>query len=172
MLLESTEKKIDEKAVIVMSPPDSWNEEKPFPEGRYIPKFKRVKSDDPTKGTLLERRRGPFPVGVAVEAPVPADWYDKDAPKSPPKVRLAVIGHGGVFIGEKLAPMREKLFLDTTNWLLGRDNLLARDNETWEYPRITLDEKARQLWITGACFALPLLFLYLGLGVWLVRQIR
>jgi hypothetical protein len=172
MLLEGSEKRIDEKAVIMMTAPDAWNEEKPFPEGRYIPKFKRVKSDDPTKGTLLERRRGPFPIGVAVETTVPAEWYERDTPKSPAKVRLAVLGHGGLFIGEKLPPMREKLFLDTTNWLLGRDNLLARDHETWEYPRIQISARDKQLWTVGICYALPLLFLYVGVCVGLVRQMR
>jgi hypothetical protein len=155
-----------------MSGSDGWNEAKPFPTDRYIPRFKRAKSDDPTKGTLQERRRGPFPIGVAIESQVPMDWYEKDAPKKPTKIRLAVIGQGGLFIGDRLPPMREKLFLDTANWLLGRDNLLARDNETWQYPRIEMSETHQKWWIAGACFVLPLAFLYIGICVMLVRQMR
>lgn len=166
------DRKMDEKPVILMSGTEGWNEAKPFPTDRYLPRYSRVKSDDPTKGTLAERRRGPFPIGVAIESTVPMDWYEKDAPKTPTKIRLAVIGHGGLFIGEKLPPMREKLFLDTTNWLLGRDSLLVRDNETWQYPRIELSSNARKLWITGVCFVMPLLFLYVGVCVGLVRQMR
>ncbi len=172
MVLADRKKEVDEKATILMTGPDSWNEEKPFPAGLVTPTFKRVKSDDPTKGTLLEERRGPFPVGVALEAEVPKDWFETDSPKDPVKVRLAVIGNGNVFIGEKLPAMREKLFLDVTNWLLGRENLLARDNETWHYPRVEVSKTERKLWITGVCFALPLVFLYLGVMVWLVRRMR
>ena len=34
--------------------------------------------DDPKKGTHDEERRGPFPVGVAVEGPAPVEWFEAD----------------------------------------------------------------------------------------------
>ncbi len=171
-LYAKSAKKIDEKTVFLMTDPESWNEEKPFLSEKHIPRFERPKADDPNKGTVQEKRRGPFPIGVALETEVPLDWYENDAPKKPVKVRLAVIGHGGLFIGEKLPPMREKLFLDVSNWLLGRDNLLAQDRGTWEYPRVEIGDTARTLWVWGMCVALPLLFLYIGVNVWLVRRMR
>lgn len=167
-----SDRKIDEKAVLLMTNAEAWNEEKPFPANNYMPRFKRSKSDDPTKDTFLEKRRGPFPIGVALEADVPTEWFEKNTPKKPVKVRLAVIGHGGLFIGDKLPPMREKLFLDVSNWLLGRDNLLAKDNETWKYPRVEVTPVERILWVWGVCRALPFVFLYLGTIVWLVRRMR
>lgn len=61
-------------AEIMFTGRDSWNEQRPLPEGDYLPKFEPVKPGDPTRGTRDEERRGPFPVGVAVEVPVPIDW--------------------------------------------------------------------------------------------------
>lgn len=55
---------------------ESWNEEKPIPEDEYLPKFEPAKSNDAKKGTRDEERRGPFPIGVAIEAAVPIDWFD------------------------------------------------------------------------------------------------
>lgn len=53
-----------------------WNEDNPYPtEERPIPRFDPPKPDDPKRGTLHERRRGPFPVGVAFEARLPASWH-------------------------------------------------------------------------------------------------
>lgn len=63
-------------AEIAFSPPDAWNEEKPLPDDD-VPKFDPSKPDDPKKGTRDEERRGAFPVGVAVETPIPVDWLDK-----------------------------------------------------------------------------------------------
>jgi hypothetical protein len=167
-------KKYDDSAVFMMTSPDCWNENRPFPTERRIPHFERPKADDPTKGTLLETRRGPFPIAVAVEAEVPADWYGGDPDQTPKKVRLAVIGDGALFVGrDKLAPLREKLFLDVANWLLGRENLLARESpEPWQYPRIHLEPEIKSVWEWGARLGLPLLFVYLGLNVWLVRRMR
>src|SRR5262249_16282669 len=89
-----------------------------------------------------------------------------------PTVRVAVIGHGGVFIAPTLSPVREKLLLDTCNWLLGRDDLLAKDNRTWEYPRVTLRAGEKNLWQLGAWLGLPLVCVYLGMVMWLVRRMR
>lgn len=61
---------------VLYSPADSWNEERPIPERDYRPKYEPAKPDDPRKGTHNEERRGPFPVGVALEVPVPPEWYD------------------------------------------------------------------------------------------------
>ncbi|MBI2805630.1 MAG: hypothetical protein HYX68_11690 [Planctomycetes bacterium] len=168
-------KKLDEKTVFLMTNAECWNEDRPFPNPaeKWIPHFERPKADDPNKGTLRERRRGPFPIGVALEAKVPAEWYDKDAAKKEPAtIRLAVIGQGGLFIGDKLSPLKEKLFLDVSNWLLGRDGLLARERESWQYPRVDIDDTNKTLWSWGARLGLPLLFLYIGLNVWLVRRMR
>src|SRR5262249_26667851 len=53
----------------------SWNEDQPFPSRERTPRFEPPKQDDPTRGTLDEKRRGPFPVGIAFETKVPLDWY-------------------------------------------------------------------------------------------------
>ena len=165
-------KKVDENAFIMLSSEESWNEEQPFPSERRVPQYERPKQDDPNRGTVQEKRRGPFPIGVAVETTVPAAWYDGKPPATLPKVRVAVVGHGGVFMGENLKPMNEKLFLDTANWLMGRDDLLARDRGTWEYPRVELSDTENSLWQWGTRLGLPLLFVYLGMVMWLVRRMR
>src|SRR5439155_25851228 len=140
-------------------------------------KFERPKADDPNKGTINEKRHGAFPVAVALETKVPAAWLRKidsfaedDVPVDKrPTVRVVAIGHGGVFIAPTLSPVREKLLLDTCNWLLGRDDLLAKDNRTWEYPRVTLTAAEKNLWKLGAWLGLPLVCIYLGMVMWLVR---
>lgn len=165
-------RKADERAVILMSGPGSWNDEQPFASEKRVPQYERPKPDDPNKGTPQERRRGPFPIGVAVETNLPTAWYGDNAPDSTPKVRVAVLGQGGVFIGANLMPMQEKLFLDTANWLLGRDDLLSRDREQWQYPRVHLSAEQFALWQWGARLGLPLLFVYLGGVMYLVRRMR
>src|SRR5206468_355440 len=45
----------------------SWNEDQPFPTRERTPRFEPPKADDPTRSTLDEKRRGPFPIGVALE---------------------------------------------------------------------------------------------------------
>lgn len=157
--------------IIMMTNPEAWNEEQPFPSRERTPRFERPKDDDPARGTINEKRRGRFPIGVALETTVPPSWYgEKEG--SPAKVRLAVIGHGGVFSGQSLNPTKEKLFLDVANWLLGRDDLLARDNLTWEYPRVSLGPTAKAIWQWGLWLGLPLLVVYLGMIMWLVRGLR
>ncbi|HJT76337.1 MAG TPA: hypothetical protein VJ739_03970, partial [Gemmataceae bacterium] len=118
-----------------------------------------------------EKRHGRFSVGVLAETRVPAAWYDsKDA--SPATVRVAAIGHGGLFVGQKLSPATEALLLDTCNWLLGRDDRLPRTDRPWSYPRVALDARQVELWHWGTLVGLPALFLYLGLVVLLFRQLR
>src|SRR5262249_48035624 len=116
----------------------SWNDSNPFPTRDHTPRYEPPKSDLLT-GDPDQMRRGPFPTGVALETSVPRDWYtEKDA--QPKKTRVAAIGHGGVFIGPNLSPAKEKLLLDTCNWLLGRDDLLTKGGEEnrWQYPRLIL----------------------------------
>ncbi len=157
-------------ADIMMADRDSWNEENPFPAREKTPRFDPPKEDDPAKGTLDEERRGPFPIGVAAEAALPESWAKDDGAK-PGTVRLAVLGHGGLFSGAELKPAAEQLFLHTSNWLLGRDRL-PRDDRPWKYPRVALSANEQTLWSLGTRLGLPVLFGYLGLVVLLVRRLR
>jgi hypothetical protein len=137
-----------------------------------MPKFERPKPDDPNRGTVNEKRRGPFPVGVAVKTKLPADWFPGTPGQTPPTVRLAVIGHGGIFIANTLSPLREKLLLDTCNWLLGREDLLNKDYQTWKFPRLQMSDNEQSLWKLGTRVGLPLMFVYLGLVMFFIRRMR
>ena len=64
---------------------DSWNEDRPLPEDDYTPKYDPSKPDDPKKNTHNEERKGPFPVGVALQVPVPLEWLEKSAFPEQPK---------------------------------------------------------------------------------------
>jgi hypothetical protein len=153
--------------VFLMTSPDAWNEPEPFPTPQRTPRYEPPKPGDPNLGTVRERRTGQFPVGVSAEVTLPPTWAGKAA-----KVRVAVIGHGGVFTGPNLSPVREKLLLDVSNWLLGRDDLLARDSATWSYPRVELSDAENGLWQWGTRLGMPLLFVYLGFVVLMVRRMR
>jgi hypothetical protein len=146
----------------MMTSRDSWNEAQPFPTDEREPRYEPPKPDDPTRGTPDEKRRGPFPIGVAVETPVPESWYDSPG-ASPKEVRVAVIGQGGFFTGNELKPARERLMLNTFNWLLGRDDRLPVADHPWSYPRVQLDAREKELWHWGTRVGLPVLFLYFGL---------
>jgi hypothetical protein len=160
----------DEASVFLMTREESWNEEHPFVTKKGVPRYEPAKDDDPKKGTVEEKRRGPFPIGAAVEEEIPASWYDK--PTDPKTARIAVVGNGGVFVGPTLNPPQQKLLLDVVDWLLGRDDLLAQDRETWQYPRVELSATENALWQWGTRLGLPLLFAYLGMAVWMVRRMR
>jgi hypothetical protein len=149
----------------------SWNEPDPFPTRERTPRFEPPKADDPNKGTLDEKRRGPFPIGVAVETSAPRTWYD-DAKAAPAPVRVAAIGSGGIFTGAELSPAREELLLNTCNWLLGRDDLLPAPGRPWSYPRVLLSDKAHDVWHWGTWIGLPALFTFLGLIVVMWRRLR
>jgi hypothetical protein len=168
----------------LMSDADSWNEDQPFPTGDSIPQFTRPKESggkaladtDP----LDVRRRGPFPIGVAVQEPLPKPpvsktFYSSEADK-PATVRVAVIGQGGFFSGKALPPAQEKLFVNTINWLLGRDDQLPRDDQVWSYPRVNdtipPESETEYLWLWGVRLGLPVLFAFLGLVVLLFRRLR
>jgi hypothetical protein len=164
--------------VFLMTNPRSWNEDDPFPSEGRIPQFDQPKRDKdkgrqlkPATPGLDARRRGPFPIGVAVETPLPQDWYGSSA-----TVRLAVIGQGGFFTGKELPPAQEKVIVHTLNWLLGRDDRLPRDERVWSYPRVNdtipADSPTEYLWLWGVRLGLPVLFLYLGFVVLLFRRLR
>lgn len=149
----------------------SWNDDKPFPSRERTPHYERPKADDPDRGSINEKRRGPFPVGIAVEAPIPAGWQSSSKTPSVP-VRIAVVGHGGLFTGAELPPAKEKLMLHTINWLLGRDEYLPKASHQWSYPRVELSERDKQLWQYIIPAALPMFFFYVGLAVLLARRVR
>jgi hypothetical protein len=163
--------KPDQNAAFLVTHEESWNTENPFIVDDKIPRFTPAKDEDPKKNTVAEERPGPFPIAAAVETPLPPSWFGKDETR-PKQVRVAVIGSGGIFIGKSLQPMQEKMLLDVANWLLGRDDLLARDVGTWQYPRVSMSSLEFSLWEWGARLGLPLLFIYLGTVVMMVRRMR
>jgi hypothetical protein len=156
----------------ILTPAATWNEDQPFPSRERVPRFEPAKPDDPTKGTLDEKRRGPFPIGVAIETKLPADWYADSKPAEPATVRIAAIGNGTLFTGADLSPAKEELLLDTCNWLLGRDDLLPSADRVWQFPRVDLTPREHTLWHWGTWLGLPGLFAYLGLVVLMVRRLR
>jgi hypothetical protein len=165
--------KPDDNAVFLITREESWNENHPFILKNKPPSYTPPKADDPKKDTVEEPRRGPFPIGVAVETTIPASWYDKEGAQ-PKTARIAVIGSGAAFVGPELSPLKEKMLLDVTNWLIGRDDLLAHEVKPWEYPRVDLDQDsiAYRIWEWGARLGLPLAFIYFGAVVGLVRRMR
>jgi hypothetical protein len=142
-------------AEIMYAGPEGWNEAKPFPDEESLPKFEPAKPDDPKKGTRDEERRGPIPVGVAVEVKAPVVWFEGEKFASResaaalalpfdgglyaagltlaadrvkrPTVRVVALGHGGLFTGKRLDPAHATLLLHTANWLLRRDDRLPHD---------------------------------------------
>lgn len=165
---------------IAFTPKEAWNEEKPLPEEDYLPKFEPAKPDDPKKGTHEEERRGPFPIGVAFETKIPASWFATNGDAKTPSthdatIRVAALGHGGLFVGRKLEPAAETLLLTTLNWQLKQDDRLAKDvptEERWQYPRAALSETSARLWRFGGWLGIPALCAYFGVIVWMFRRIR
>jgi hypothetical protein len=163
----------------LMSNADSWNEEQPFPTAESVPQFTRPKESGKAAAAdpLDERRRGPFPIGVAVQTELPTtkSWYVSKS-DTPATVRLAVLGQGGFFTGKSLPLAQEKLFVNTLNWLLGRDDQLPRDDRVWSYPRveetIPPNSETESLWMWGARLGLPVLFGFFGVVMWLFRRLR
>ena len=75
---------------ILLSGPTSFNEDNPVPTDDALPKYEPSRPDDPRRGTREEERRGPFPVGVCLEAKIPADWVSKpDGPQPALAAELA-----------------------------------------------------------------------------------
>src|SRR5262249_41060981 len=126
---------------------------------------------DPNNGTVDARRRGHFPVGVAVEASLPEDWGKDSKGKT---ARGAAIGQAEGFVGPRVSPAREKLLLETANWLLGREEYLPQADKEWRYPRLALvpEDPEHKLWRWGTRLGLPVLFAYLGCVVVLFRRLR
>ena len=88
-------------------------------------------------------------------------------------MRFAVIGDGEAFKGETLPPMKERLLLDVANWLMGRDDLLARDEAPpWSFLRIEMGDVEKNIWSWAMLVGLPLAFAYIGAMVMLVRRMR
>ena len=155
------------EAEFLMTDAESWNENQPFPTRERSPRYEPAKPDEVVSDPLEKKRQGPFPVGLAIEVPN----RDPISAASPSTVRLAAIGHGGVFMGKPpLSPPQEKLLLDVSNWLLGRDERLTHKGEDWRFPRVALDPREKFLWRAGTQVGLPLLFLCLGLMVVQVRR--
>jgi hypothetical protein len=149
----------------------SWHDEQPFSTAvRPVPRFEPPAPDDPDNGTLEARRRGPFTVGVAVETRLPPGW--DGGGRTPKTVRVAAMGQAGLFTGPELSPAQGRLLLDTCNWLLGREEQLARPAPEWSYPRVGVSDEERSLWLWGARLGLPELFAFLGLAMLLVRRLR
>jgi hypothetical protein len=142
------------EAAFLLTDPNAWKENKPFPTDGYTPRpdFKNS---------------GQIPIGVAVEALLPATWKPEQK-----TARVVAIGQGGVFIGSQLSPVREKLLLDSCNWLLGRDDLLNRESITWQYPRIGLSARGKDLWMWFTQLGIPLVFAYVGVVVLMKRALR
>jgi chaperonin cofactor prefoldin len=199
--------KVNYQAEFVQSASESWNEKLPFvminlTGGRqqvYLPRYEATAFDDPIKGTVDEERRGPFPIGVAVESSLPINWFDNrftgyqslvgvlgpwsdltavgftavGMQEKRPSSRLAVLGSGGIFTSAELKPASQQWLLHLSNWLLGRDERLPKtDDASWSYPRVKLNENQAFLWHWGTFLGLPLLFSWLGLVVLMLRRMR
>ena len=174
---------------------DAWAENEPFPRqdavGRftYVPRFERTPDDDAKKNTPDEEKRGPFPIGVAVESQLPASWFDAKfnpalggvvpaaalpvGEPTGPKSRLVVLGSATMFTGSQLKPAQEKLLLHSANWLVNRpDRLPKGDEKAWSFPRVEMSEREVWLWRAGTAIGLPLLAVYLGLVATMLRKMR
>lgn len=187
---------------------ESWNEPDPFPTRERTPRYEPTKPDNPAFGTRDAETRGPFPIGIAIETTVPAEWLGDTQPaatadallttsaltgepaslqtaaqslvpadryathRQSVPLRVAAVGHGGLFIGPELSPAKEQLLLLTCNWLLSRDERLPHDDRKWQYPRVTMSDRRMRLWRDGALVVLPAAFAFLGAMVLLVRKYR
>lgn len=197
-------------AEFVATAPEAWNEEKPFPQLRqlpdgsvgvaYMPKYQPATPDDPKKGTRDEERRGPFPIGVAIEGEIPASWFDDEYTREQaaaalllpldggllaagltaaaekvdrPTGRLVVFGSGNLFTGGDLKPAQEKLLLHATNWLVNRpDRLPTVPEQSWAFPRVEMSDRTLTLWRYGTALGMPLVAIYLGLVAVMIRKMR
>jgi hypothetical protein len=146
-----------------------WNDANPYATRTRRPRFVAPKPDDPDKGTLEEKRRGPFSVGVAVETPLPLGWTGGQRQLA----RIVVIGQGNVFTGLKpLKPAEERLLLQSVNWLLDRDESLPTAAHPWHYPRIEMTQTESDLWLWGCRVGMPVALAFLGVVVLLIRRLR
>ncbi|MCU0704233.1 MAG: hypothetical protein MUF18_09690 [Fimbriiglobus sp.] len=113
-----------------------------------------------------------LPPGVASAVMTPDAFADKPSART---ARVAVFGHGGFFVGQKLDPGQEALLISTVNWQLRRDDQLPKpvaDAEKWRYPRVSLDDKQRQYWQVAGAAGLPLLAAFFGVVALMFRRRR
>ena len=170
LMLDQISPRLDESAILMVSDAFSWNEDQPYPTRERSPRYEASKPSDANYGTILERRRGPFPLAAAATVTLPQKWY-KDGER-PGQARVVVIGNGGAFGGKDLNPVQQKLLIDSVNWLLGRDDLLAQDHQPGQYPRLQLSDTEFYAWVWALWAGPVLAATYLGVLVWLVRRMR
>jgi hypothetical protein len=108
---------------------------------------------------------GPFPVALAVSAPVPG---------TPPReLRAVVMGDADFFSNGYLQLLGNRdFFLSAVSWLAERDDRLVIRTRTREGSRLDLTEAQVGLLKFLAIDVVPLLLLLVGLSVWLARRER
>ena len=157
----------------------SWNEDQPFATEKGTPAFRSQTGEaanpaNRDRDPFTERRKGPFPVGVAAEELLPESWF-KEGERRPGPVRTAVVGESWWLVGPTLDPARERLAVDLAQWLVGRDDTLARkpdaDHE-WRYPRLGMSPREQGLWSRMALLGLPVMAAFSGFAVLLYRRLR
>jgi hypothetical protein len=85
-LAPGVESKLAFPPAFLQSTAQSWNEESPMVArgiggGRALvvpPHFRPTLKNDPRYGTLEAVKKGPFPIGVAIETAAPVEWYESD----------------------------------------------------------------------------------------------
>ena len=103
---------------------------------------------------------GPVPVAVAIErGPVPG-VHVQIRP-----TRLVVFGDSGFASNGGLMGANADLFLNSANWLLDREELLAISPKTFEELRLVMDARQLRLLFWAVGVLLPGLVAALGLGV-------
>ena len=164
---------------IFLAASTSWNEDQPFATEKGTPAFRSQTGEAATpanrdKDIFSERRKGPFPIGIAAEELLPESWF-KEGERRPGPVRTAVIGESWWLVGPNLDPARERLAVDLSQWLVGRDDTLARkpgvENE-WRYPRLGMTPREQGLWSRAALLGFPVLAAFSGFAVLLYRRLR
>src|SRR5262249_23698923 len=88
---------------VLPTSPLTWSDDQPFATtDRPVPRFEPPEANDADSGTPDEKRRGPFTIAVAFDAPIPKSWQSAGAAvreEDAPKVRIVAIGQGSVFTG-------------------------------------------------------------------------
>jgi hypothetical protein len=155
---------------LMTSAKGAWNDPQPFLTLQRRPRYVPPGPEDADNGTFDAKRRGAFPVAAAAEVAVPTGW----GASAGQTVRVAVIGQGDLFNGAELSPAKERLLMQTTSWLLGREDYLPSDAHVWQYPRLSLtpDDWQHRAWILAMVLGLPVLSAYLGFVVLLFRRLR
>jgi hypothetical protein len=169
---EDVAKKLPYEPGFLRTTDRTWNDDKPFPSPARIPHLEPTKPEDPQYNSPDRKRLGPFDIGVAFDAPI--DKLSKDDSRADQTVRVAAIGQGHWFAGppKDINAAKQRVLLDTVNWLLGRDDELLHAGTEWDYPRVQLGAVDQQLWRWGTQLGLPMIFAYLGFVVWMVRKLR